>query len=98
MRCGGSPVCGVFGGYCADGAVVVGLWVSVLCLAFSYREAYRLGSRVYRGLPRLGVYPNQNLLETLPGGWGFLGPWIFPLSCGCGFSCGGGGASCRTGV
>ena len=41
-----SPVCGVFGGHCADGGVVVGLWVSILCMGFLYREAYLLGSGV----------------------------------------------------
>ena len=47
------------------------------------------GSGVSGGLHCLGVYSNQNLLGTLPGGWGFLGLWIpflwFPSSVGVGF-------------
>ena len=57
---------GCLGGHCADGGVVVGFWVSALCLGFPYKEAYLLGSKVFRP-SSLAVYPNQNLLGTLPG-------------------------------
>ena len=68
---------------------MVGLWVSVLCLGFPCRDVYLLGSGVCRSLHRLGVYPNQNSLGTLPGGWGFgtLDFVLVPLPFG--FSCGG---------
>ena len=83
--------CEVFGVIVLMGDVVMGLWVSVLCLGFPYREAYLLGSGVCQRLHHLGVYANQNLLGTLPGDgvFGTLDFFWFPLSCGCGFSCGG---------
>ena len=76
---GGSCLCtmGCLRGHFADGSVVVGLWVLVLCLGFSYGEAYLLGSGNCRDLHHMRVYPNQNLSGVLPEGWGFLRFWIF---------------------
>ena len=86
VQCGGGPVCGMFGGHFADGGVVVGLWVLVLCLGFPYREAYLLGFGGCRGLHHLGVYASQNLLGMLPGGWGLWDSgFLFPCSMGVSF-------------
>ena len=69
----------MFGDRCADGVMVVGLSVSVLCLGFPYREAHLLGSGmsgICRSLHCLGVDPNRNSLGKLPGD-GFFGTLDF---------------------
>ena len=93
MRCGGGVMfAGCLGVNVLMGAVVVGLWVSVLCLGFPYKEDYLLGSRVCRGLHRLWVYPNQNSLRDAAWGMGDLGTldfFLVPLCVGVGFLVGG---------